>query len=98
MARHPIQPEGIPKTTTPSNGPATDPLDQRDGVPAAQPRPAAGVAAKPYPDWDAEEDDEPYGDPSTVKNEGPLKSLGKAVSSPVREAAESDPKDRGGPR
>ena len=40
-------------------------------------------------DWDDEDD--AYGDPSKVKDEGVLDSLGEAVSDSVRDAAE-DPR------
>ena len=93
-----IQPQGIPKPLTPSDGPATDPLDRGDGVPAAQPRPAAGAASeRPDARRDADraaasrEPGLPERQPSDaappVDDEGPLESLGKAISAPVRDAA-----------
>lgn len=45
---------------------------------------------RPIP-YDDDEDDEPYGDPSKVKDEGPLESLGKAISEPLRNRGK-DPK------
>jgi hypothetical protein len=47
-------------------------------------------AAKGQPPWDDAEDDRPYGDPGKVKDEGPLESLGKAVTAPIRDAAEDE--------
>ena len=98
MAHSSVQPEGIPKPLTPSDGPATDPLDQGDGVPPAQPRPAAGAASagstatrdggRPAAE---REPGLPERQPSDamppVDDEGPLESLGKAISAPVRDAA-----------
>ena len=94
-----IQPQGIPKPLTPSDGPATDPLDRGDGVPAAQPRPAAAGAASECPSAPrgadrpaaSREPGLPERQPSDaappVDDEGPLESLGKAISAPVRDAA-----------
>lgn len=59
-----------------------------DGDWADRERAAKGKLPPPLPDDN--EEDEPYGDPASVKDEGLLKSLGKAVSSPVKEAAEED--------
>lgn len=55
-------------------------------TPRAQPAEPAPKRIQPIPFDD--EDDEPYGDPSKVKDESPLKSLGEAVSDPVRERGE----------
>ena len=101
MARPSLQPEGIPKPLTPADGPATDPLDQGDGVPGAQPRPAASTSAeartatsgsRPTP---ARDIGLPERQPSDAApppdDEGPLESLDKAVSAPVRDATRSTP-------
>ncbi|MBS0445174.1 MAG: hypothetical protein JSR59_04400 [Proteobacteria bacterium] len=57
---------------------------------ARRERAAKGIA----PD-DGDEDDDVYGDPAKVEDEGPLESLGKAVSAPVRDAAgEGEPHGR----
>lgn len=102
-----IQPQGIPKPLTPSDGPATDPLDRGDGVPAAQPRPAAGAASeRPSAPRDADraaasrEPGLPERQPSDaappVDDESPLESLGKAISAPVRDAASGAASGAGG--
>ena len=105
MARQSIQPEGIPKPITPSDSPATDPMDQGDGVAAAQPRPAASggadrAAAGAEPKPVAGDSGLPGRQPSDaappVDDEGPLESLGKAISAPVREAGRSSSDGRGG--
>jgi hypothetical protein len=100
MARRPIQPEGIPKPITPSTGPATDPMDQGDAVPHAEPRPAATAspggsaergtwpgASRPAAGKPGRPEQRPSDAAPPVDEEGPLESLGKAVSAPVREAA-----------
>ena len=98
MASPSTQPEGIPKPLTPSDSPATDPLDQGDGVPAAQPRPAAtasaGVTAGSRPGVERElglPERQPSDAAPPPDDEGPLESLGKAISAPVRDAAGSFP-------
>ena len=108
MAPPSIQPEGIPKPLTPSDSPATDPLDQGDGVPAAQPRPAASASAasKPAAGTDgghpaaAGDAGLPGRQPSDAAppadDEGPLESLGKAISAPVRDAAGASSIEREG--
>jgi hypothetical protein len=53
--------------------------------------PAREQAAKEGDD----ESDDVYGDPRDVKDEGILESIGKAVSSPVREAEPSEPEKQG---
>jgi hypothetical protein len=89
---HPGQPD--PKTddavaahatgsdTAPPAGPVDGDWAQRERAAAGQPEP------KPFDDGD-----EPYGDPSKLKDKGPLESLGEAVSTPARDAADSDPGD-----
>lgn len=99
MASPSIQPEGIPKPLTPSDSPATDPMDQGDGAPAAQPRPAASASAearKPTggsrPAAEREvglPERQPSDAAPPADDEGPLESLGKAISAPVRDAAGS---------
>ena len=98
MASPSTQPEGIPKPLTPSDSPATDPLDQGDGVPAAQPRPAAtasaGVTEGSCPGAERElglPERQPSDAAPPPDDEGPLESLGKAISAPVRDAAGSSP-------
>ena len=109
MAPSSIQPEGIPKPLTPSDSPATDPLDQGDGVPAAQPRPAASASAEARkltggnrPAAEREiglPDRQPSDAAPPADDEGPLESLGKAISAPVRGAAGSSAAgDEGKPR
>jgi hypothetical protein len=99
MAPPSTQPEGIPKPLTPSDSPATDPLDQGDGVPAAQPRPAASASAEARtasggrsPAAQREiglPERQPSDATPPAEDEGPLESLGKAVSASVRDAAGS---------
>ena len=99
MARPSLQPEGIPKPLTPSGGPATDPLDLGVGVPAAPPRPAAGPSAEARtatsgsrPAAERElglPERQPSDAAPPADDEGPLESLGKAISAPVRDAAGS---------
>jgi hypothetical protein len=105
MAHPSLQPEGIPKPLTPSDGPATDPLDQGDGVAAAQPRPAAGASAErrtaQEPGRPAARDAglpgrQPSDAAPPVDDDGPLESLGKAISAPVRDAAQPTPGGRDG--
>lgn len=107
MAPPSIQPEGIPKPLTPSDSPTLDPLDQGDGVPAAQPRPAASASpGKPAAAADggrpaaARDAGLPERQPSDAvppaDDEGPLESLGKAISAPVRDAAGASSTDREG--
>ena len=108
MAAPSIQPEGIPKPLTPSDSPATDPLDQGDGVPAAQPRPAASASAagnaaagtdggRPAAARDAGlPGRQPSDAAPPADDEGPLESLGKAISAPVRDAAGASSTDREG--
>jgi hypothetical protein len=101
MPRPPNQPEGIPKTIIPPAGPSTNPVDLGDGARTVQPRPAVTgttVADKPRgagpPSQGGDQAsarDLPGRQPSDAApppdDEGPLESLGKAVSAPVREAA-----------
>ena len=111
MARQPIQPEGIPKTIIPPAGPATNPADLGDLPRAAEPRPAAAGSAPadaprgapPARSGDSPSmRDLPGRQPSDAApppdDEGPLESLGKAISAPVREAggAEFPAGERGG--
>lgn len=110
MARPSIQPEGIPKPITPAAGPATDPADLGDGARTVEPRPAAAAsgtdsrgAASARGDKPAARD-VPVGLPGRQPSdaapppddEGPLESLGKAVSAPVREAGRGSSGRRGG--
>lgn len=71
----------------------TTPLrDDKTPAPPLKRQPPTGNNAA----WDADDDERPDGDPASVKNEGPLESLGKAISSPLLESEEdssrSDPK------
>jgi hypothetical protein len=108
MARQPNQPEGIPKTIIPPAGPSTNPADLGDGARTVDPRPAvtgSTVADKPRgagaPARGADQPsarDLPGRQPSDAApppdDEGPLESLGKAVSAPVREAGGTAPGGR----
>lgn len=106
MASPSHQPEGIPKPITPSDSPATDPLDQGDGVPAARPRAAASAsgearpaAARSRPAAEREiglPERQPSDAAPPADEEGPLESLGKAISAPVRDAAGSSAAGGGG--
>jgi len=62
----------------------------RPTLPAAPAGRSGYSAARPgnNPAWDAQDEtqEKPDGDPASVKNEGVLDSLGKAVSSPVIES------------
>jgi hypothetical protein len=108
MARPPNQPEGIPKTIIPPTGPSTNPVDLGDGARTVEPRPAvtgSTVADKPRgaPSSSRSTDqpsarDLPGRQPSDAApppdDEGPLESLGKAISAPVREAGGTGPGER----
>jgi len=50
-----------------------------DKTPLPRRQPPTGNNAN----WDDDEEDAPFGDPAKVKNQNPLESLGKAVTSPV---------------
>ena len=52
--------------------------------------------AQPYQDDDDKE--EPYGNPADVKNESPAESLGRAITEPIRGAAEEEDKRQTGKR
>lgn len=51
----------------------------------------AGGRIRPRPYADDDEQEEPWGDPADLRNEGPLKSLGEAISEPVRDAPRRPP-------
>ena len=76
-------------------------VDRIDGpIDADWPDRERAAQGHPPPD-DGDIDASPYGygDPDEVRDEGVLESLGKAVSSPVRdEADERLPQDNQGPR
>lgn len=55
-----------------------------DKSPESDSPPVDPAKVRPIP-YDDEADDEPYGDPSKVKDEGPLESIGKAISEPLRD-------------
>lgn len=87
------------KTTTPPNSQedTARTISREPPLPGA---PAAPVdadwaqrerAAKGRSSGDDEEDDDVYGDPSKVKDEGILDSIGEAVSAPVLDAADEKP-------
>lgn len=44
----------------------------------------------PQPYQDDDEKEEPYGNPADLKNESPAESLGRAITAPVRDAAEKE--------
>jgi hypothetical protein len=77
------RPLGAAATQDAGAPPATGPID------ADWPQHERAARGHRAPDDDAEDDDV-YGDPSKVKDEGPLESFGKAISAPVRDAAAED--------
>ena len=90
----------------PDKTPDTSIRPSQDGVrvaaPASPGAPAAGAPTRPRTDhnaeWDADDDERPDGDPADVKDAGPLESLGRAISSPVREASRDAPVSDRSPR
>ena len=71
----------------PTPGPSTSPSSNAQAIDSDWPAHEQAAEEK--------EQDDVYGDPSDVKDESTLESLGKAVSSPVREGPSPKPEREG---
>jgi hypothetical protein len=77
------------RTASPNLSPESENLDQGPvDADWADREEAARKAQSAPPDEKSDEAEDAYGDPKDVHDEGILESLGKAVSSPVRDTAE----------
>lgn len=77
-----------PSSDRPADRPAASRPVGGAGTPEARTRKPPGAP------FDDEEDDGPWGDPADVRDRGPLESLGRAISAPVRESPRADPVER----